>query len=544
MAREPAWRRETVETIGRFDDLHEGVAHRLASGEPSAAAALLSEKWPRFVTRHGHGIRELIDSLPHELWADDPWLLAAIGSSYRSVDSAGVVAGLPYFRAAEATLAATPDASPWHTSDVLSHHSAALRSLGLIAEAEAKAAEAGALLRSARSRGTKQRVRAEGINALHRGLVAIHLGDFERAEGLLQLADGLADRTLGIAEQVECLGGLAYLRYANGDFDQALALVRKAEALDSATLNSRIGVLALTVDLLVAVERNRPDDVTRAEGIVSAVAAGSEWEPLSLFARSAISVISGRHIEGLDHVRRGRQAMRDWTGDPVARELCEGMRGVLHLHLGQRDEALAIFEVLTPTENHANCPARFIAGVRFLHDDYAGTLDALADCEQLGDDHSTRTIIDVLLLKAAAHYELGNPDIADIAFDQALLVASHTGLKTPFTLIPGDTMQRMLSRASDRPQPAPVHRILDTMRAGLSNPLHSALEPLSERELDIAQRLSHDKTLGQIASDLFISTNTLKTHLRSIYRKLNATSRREAVHRVQELGLSREITRY
>ena len=80
--------------------------------------------------------------------------------------------------------------------------------------------------------------------------------------------------------------------------------------------------------------------------------------------------------------------------------------------------------------------------------------------------------------------------------------------------------------------------------------LHDALgattgelvEPLSDRELDIAHHLFQDKTVGQIAADLYISANTVKTHVRSIYRKLSATNRKEAIRRVHELGLDVKIT--
>ena len=62
-------------------------------------------------------------------------------------------------------------------------------------------------------------------------------------------------------------------------------------------------------------------------------------------------------------------------------------------------------------------------------------------------------------------------------------------------------------------------------------------EPLSDRELVIVRHLATGQTLGQIGSQLFISVNTVKSHVRSIYRKLQATSRREAIARVRQLGL-------
>ncbi len=44
-------------------------------------------------------------------------------------------------------------------------------------------------------------------------------------------------------------------------------------------------------------------------------------------------------------------------------------------------------------------------------------------------------------------------------------------------------------------------------------------------------------TNGEIAGELFVTTNTIKTHLRSIYRKLDVSSRREAVQRARDLRL-------
>ena len=55
------------------------------------------------------------------------------------------------------------------------------------------------------------------------------------------------------------------------------------------------------------------------------------------------------------------------------------------------------------------------------------------------------------------------------------------------------------------------------------------LESLTARETDILRRLSGPLSLGQIASELYLSPNTVKTHAASLYRKLGARSRTEAV---------------
>ena len=62
-------------------------------------------------------------------------------------------------------------------------------------------------------------------------------------------------------------------------------------------------------------------------------------------------------------------------------------------------------------------------------------------------------------------------------------------------------------------------------------------EELSERELAVLRYLPTMLTAGEIAGELFVTVNTVKSHLKSIYRKLDAGGRRDAVRRARELGL-------
>ena len=62
-------------------------------------------------------------------------------------------------------------------------------------------------------------------------------------------------------------------------------------------------------------------------------------------------------------------------------------------------------------------------------------------------------------------------------------------------------------------------------------------EELSEAELRIVRYLPSNLKAHEIAAELFVSTNTVKTHLRHIYAKLDAHSRAEAVARARELRL-------
>jgi LuxR family maltose regulon positive regulatory protein len=63
------------------------------------------------------------------------------------------------------------------------------------------------------------------------------------------------------------------------------------------------------------------------------------------------------------------------------------------------------------------------------------------------------------------------------------------------------------------------------------------VEPLSERELHVLRLLATDLDGPEIASQLVVSLNTMRTHTKSIYTKLGVNSRRAAVRRAEELQL-------
>ena len=63
------------------------------------------------------------------------------------------------------------------------------------------------------------------------------------------------------------------------------------------------------------------------------------------------------------------------------------------------------------------------------------------------------------------------------------------------------------------------------------------IEPLTEREREALRHLSEMLSTAEIAAEMYISVNTVKSHLRSVYRKLSATHRNEAVRRARQLEL-------
>ena len=77
-----------------------------------------------------------------------------------------------------------------------------------------------------------------------------------------------------------------------------------------------------------------------------------------------------------------------------------------------------------------------------------------------------------------------------------------------------------------------------------SAPVSQALiEPLSERELEVLRLLGTELGGPDIARELTVSLNTVRTHTKNIYAKLGVNNRRAAVRRAAELDLARTRNR-
>jgi LuxR family maltose regulon positive regulatory protein len=63
------------------------------------------------------------------------------------------------------------------------------------------------------------------------------------------------------------------------------------------------------------------------------------------------------------------------------------------------------------------------------------------------------------------------------------------------------------------------------------------VEPLTDKEIEVLRQLATLLSTQEIASNMFISVNTVKTHIRGIFRKLAASRRNEAIRRARDLGL-------
>ena len=121
----------------------------------------------------------------------------------------------------------------------------------------------------------------------------------------------------------------------------------------------------------------------------------------------------------------------------------------------------------------------------------------------------------------------------------AIELAQPELIRRPFLHQPGaaELLQRYQRLGGRRT--AFVGELLDKLVRPSSSPAENPLllENLTEREMIVLHYLPTMLKAGEIASDLFVSVNTVKAHLRSMYRKLGVSNRREAVERARSVGL-------
>jgi LuxR family transcriptional regulator, maltose regulon positive regulatory protein len=147
--------------------------------------------------------------------------------------------------------------------------------------------------------------------------------------------------------------------------------------------------------------------------------------------------------------------------------------------------------------------------------------------------------LDTALLRAVAAHRLGDLRESARALERVLQLAEPDGFRRVFSAGGAEVHEMLLAHLdSGTAYWSLVTSLVATGRAD-SNPdgevqLH---EPLSERELTVLRYLQSILSNAEIAAEMLISVNTVKTHVRNIYRKLDADTRRGAVRRARSLRL-------
>jgi LuxR family transcriptional regulator, maltose regulon positive regulatory protein len=149
------------------------------------------------------------------------------------------------------------------------------------------------------------------------------------------------------------------------------------------------------------------------------------------------------------------------------------------------------------------------------------------------------------MLEAIARDALGDPDAADAALERALGLSEASGDLSPFLLYPASGLleRHARHRTGHAALVAEIRGLLAGTQAGPqdgapppSRP-EPLLEPLSGSEIRVLRYLPTSLSGPEIARELYVSPNTVRTHLRHLYAKLGTHRRTDTVARARALGL-------
>jgi LuxR family maltose regulon positive regulatory protein len=301
----------------------------------------------------------------------------------------------------------------------------------------------------------------------------------------------------------------------------------------------------------------------------------------ALMTLAGTLVWTGEFDEGERWLRRTERALRTDTG-PDIRLLLHQTAGMLHAGRGRRREALEEFGAaerlasqlegsqalasqvtgwLLATQARLGMTGEARAVLAALDDERAGSGEirnaraviCLAEGDPAGALAAVAgvldgtvpvlgyvTVVEAHLLAGLAHRELADQRAASQAAERALALAESDRVVLPFAMTGARELLEALPR-HETAHAALLADILDVLHG--SSPAakpRSSLPPaeeLSPGELRVLRYLPTNLSRPQIAGELSVSPNTVSTHLRSIYAKLQVRDRSSAVQRARELRL-------
>ncbi|MCU1472530.1 LuxR C-terminal-related transcriptional regulator [Amnibacterium sp.] len=544
-------------------DLDAAVHHALAAGDPDRAAELIEPAVPALRRERGEAtIRTWLERLPVEVMRARPVLSVGYAGALLAVGQVDRVESL--LRDAERCLPSPPMAGtgsearpdPFVVVDreefdrlpaaIAVYRAGLALMLGDSAETVAQARRALRLVHP------DDHVR-RGAAAALLGLAAWGDGDLEAAyDAYVQCSASLLQAGY-LADVLGCATTLADIRITQGRLREAMQVYDRALRLaaDRNATRSR-GVPDLHVGMS-AIHAERGDLRAAKEELGRAREVGEVAGMPRYRYRYRVAEALVREIEGdvdgalalLD------EAERDYVADfaPDVRPV-QAVRARLLLRLGRVDDALdwAHRAGISATDGldymHEYDHVTFARCLLAQHRRAAAPADAakdllkrlLAAAESGG---RTGTVIEVLVLLAVAGRSSRDQAEATLALDRALKLAEPEGYFQVFA-DEAESLEVLLRAAAHRgTSERTVRRLLSRVAGAARTPLRSGssepVEQLSGRERDVLRLLKTDLSGPEIARELVVSINTVRTHTKNIYAKLGVSNRRAAVIRAAEV---------
>jgi LuxR family transcriptional regulator, maltose regulon positive regulatory protein len=396
-----------------------------------------------------------------------------------------------------------------------------------------------------------------GLGEELRALALISLGIAELWSSRVGEAEAHLERGVALARRIGQplleINGLAHWGVAASFRSSALAVERGRQAIELAVRHGwgREPLVAIAYPMLAGslIWQGEPDEAERwlMEG---EYALRSEVEPATgmLFhlVRGFLEIARG-HIEaGLAALRAAGclPGGRLIAAHPLTTELGAFLLHVL-VRLEETAQADATVTEMAEEERESPGIRTAVAALRLAQDNPRAATAALAPVLDSSDPGSHRVwLITAFLLEASARDALGEREAAGRALEGGLDLADPDGLLFPFLLHPVPELLERHARQRTA-HPALIRKIISLLggrtpagpAAPAAGPSQHLPEPLSQAEARVLRFLQTSLSAPEIARELYVSVNTVRTHMRHLYDKLGAHRRLEAVDRARALGL-------
>jgi LuxR family maltose regulon positive regulatory protein len=268
---------------------------------------------------------------------------------------------------------------------------------------------------------------------------------------------------------------------------------------------------------------------------------GPDIRLLVHIAHGMLQAGRSRHHEALQEFRAAEFLGSQLAGSHALASRVTGWMVAAEARLGMQAEARAFLAALDDERAGSGEIRNARAVICLAEGDPAGALSAVRDvldatAPVIGDI----TVVEAHLLAGLAHRELGDQRAANQAAERALALAEPDRLILPFAMTGSGEVLEALPR-HETAHAALLTGILDVLHGSPPAATEQSSSPptdeLSPGELRVLQYLPTNLSRPEIAGELSVSVNTISTHLRRIYAKLQVGDRSSAVQRARELRL-------
>ncbi|MEP7764481.1 LuxR C-terminal-related transcriptional regulator [Sanguibacter sp. 25GB23B1] len=280
---------------------------------------------------------------------------------------------------------------------------------------------------------------------------------------------------------------------------------------------------------IVALERVQIEGLRAARSFDVPKDIGEFWA-LAVMIRAQVALVDGTHFQILGEI----EAARSRSGGEGTRSLGDALLVSasvdLHLALGHISRARLAINAVTQTYE-ATGLAR--ARTEYLSGEFARASEVALQWLRTRI-YAPRHRLDFLVILAASEQARGRRYEAAVALDEAVAISEATGITRAFLKVP---RRALLDLEVEVPRIRVILEQPGLVETGELFPAPTISAQLSDRERQVLESLARNTSLAGVARSLYLSSNTVKTHLRSIYRKLGTHSSVETVERAFELGI-------